>query len=103
AHERHRGVRMRVDEARDQDMVRELDRFVIRKPLARVCGGKDCFDLAFVHRQGVVGEHAARRLDRNEPAGESDETLPYRGEPCISTTTRRLGARHSMSALRSFW
>src|SRR6266850_825339 len=82
--------RMSGDEPRDQGVVGEIDRRVVGKPLARICGRQHCFDLAVAYRDGVVAEDAARRLDGNEPAGKSDEALFYLGEPWISTTTRRL-------------
>ena len=65
---------------------------------------QDRFDDAVAHRDGMVFEHRARGLDRHYPAGaEEERRRRYLGEPWISTTTRRLGARHSISALRSFW
>jgi hypothetical protein len=50
----------------------------------------------------MVHEHRARWLDWNQPARLEDEAAPYRGVPWISTITRRLGARHSISDLRPF-
>src|SRR5689334_25271970 len=91
------------DEARDEDVLVEDDRFVAADALACLRGRQQRFDLAVAHGDGVVGEDTARRLDRNEPAGEGDKAAAYLGVPWISTTTRRLGARHSITALRSFW
>ena len=73
---------------------------------------KDRFDPAVAHGDGVALQNRARRLDGYDPAGAEEKAgcrvpdrklLFYLGEPCTSTTTRRLGARHSISDLRSFW
>ena len=83
-------------------MVSQLDAFIPGKPRSGLGGRKNCFDLAVADRDGVVVQNRARRLDRDDPAGAEEGTLRYLGEPCTSTTTLRLGARHSIRALRSF-
>ena len=103
AHEGHRGMRVRIHEPRDEDVLAELDRLVVAETLACRGSGQQRFDLAVAHRDGVVGQDTARRLDGDQPAGVRDKAVAYLGVPWISTTTRRLGARHSIIALRSFW
>src|SRR6266850_8028214 len=75
----------------------------MREALTRIAGQQHRLDLAIVHGHGMLGEHRAGRLDRNEPARLEDEASGYLGVPCISTTTRRLGARQAIIAARSFW
>ena len=103
AHQRHRRVRVRVDQPGDEDVVGELDLLVMREALARLAGGQHRLDLAVAHGDGVVLEHRAGRLDRDDPARLEDEAASYRGVPWISTITRRFGARHAISAARAFW
>ena len=79
-------------------MARQVDALVGRKAGQRVGCGKDCLDAAVADCDGVVFKNRARWLDRYYPAGANDER--YLGVPWISTSTRRLGARHSISALR---
>src|SRR2546421_6380288 len=102
AHERHRGMRMRIDQSRDEHLVVERDALIAGKARSRLRRGQHRFDIAVAHRDRMLGENAAGRLDRNEPA-RLDEKRCYLGAPWISTSTRRFGARQSMSPLRSFW
>lgn len=83
-------------------MLVERDAFVAGKARSRLGRGQQRFDIAVAHGDGMLGEDTAGRLDRNEPA-RLDEKGCYLGAPWISTSTRRFGARHSMSPLRSFW
>ena len=101
AHQRHRCVRVRVDQPGDEDVLGELDALIAGEALARIGYGQHRLDFAVPHRDGMCCEYRAGRLDRHQPARLDDE-LAYLGVPCISTTTRRLGARHSISDLRSF-
>src|SRR5919197_5587005 len=103
AHQCHRGMRVRIDQSRDEHMLVERDALVARKARTRLRHGQHRFDVAVAHGDGVLGENAACRLDRNEPARLEEKRARYFGVPWISTSTRRFGARHSMSALRSFW
>jgi len=96
-------MRMRVDEPWSEDVLVEYYGFVADESLARLLSRQQRFDLAVANCDGVVGQDTVCRLDGNEPAGENDEAVSYLGVPWISTTTRRLGARQSISALRSFW
>src|SRR5437899_10756395 len=102
AHQRHGRMRMRIDQPRDQHMLVERDALIGAKARSRLRHGQHRFDRAVAHSDGVPGKEAARRLDWNEPA-RLDEKRIYLGVPWISTSTRRFGARHSISALRSFW
>src|ERR671930_291565 len=102
-HQRHRGMRVRIDQSRDEHMLVARDALVARKARTRLRHGQHRFDVAVAHSDGVLGENAACRLDRKEPARLEEKRARYFGVPWISTSTRRLGARHSMSALRSFW
>lgn len=92
---------VRVDEPGNQDVLVEPDCRVVVETLARLGRRQQRFYLAVANCDGVVGEYAARRLDRDEPAGKRQkavsEAFPYRGVPWISTTTRRLGARQLIS------
>jgi hypothetical protein len=63
---------MRIDQARDEDVLREVDSFVIRKFFRRVCDGKNLLDGTVAQRDGVVLENRARRLDRYDPAGAKE-------------------------------
>jgi hypothetical protein len=94
-------MRMGVDEPRDQDVLRELYALVIGKSPRGLCKGEKLLDDAIAYRDRVVLENRARRLDRDDPAGADKEA--YLGVPWTSTTTRRLGLRHSIRPLRSFW
>src|SRR5580765_2198570 len=67
----------------------------------RFVRGQDGLDSPVADRDGVLLQHRPGRLDRDDPAGaEEGACFRYRGVPCTSTTTRRLGARHSISAAR---
>ena len=81
-------------------MLGELYALVLREFLCRFRSRKDLLDGAVAHRDGVMLEDRARRLDRDDPAGAEEEAWCYLGVPWTSTTTRRLGARHSISCLR---
>src|SRR6185503_11640926 len=121
-------MRVRVDEARNQHMLGEIDD--IRAAIARadLRSRQDGFDLIVAHGDGVVLEHDPRRFDRDYPARANQESFAhldsvnckskappgrgfaslrrangYFGMPCTSTSTRRFGSRHAISALRSFW
>ena len=88
-------------------MAGKIDAFVAGKARCRFARGDERLDDAVAHRDGMMLEHRARRLDRHYPAGAKKEGLRgacprYLGVPWISTTTLRLGARHSISALRCF-
>ena len=102
AHQAHRRVRVRVDEPRYEGVLGQLDTLVIGEAGPRRPGRKHRFDLAVAERDGMLRQDCAGRLDRNQPAWQ-EEVVRYLGVPWISTTTRRLGDRHSISALRSFW
>lgn len=93
---------MRVDESRYEDVVGQLDVLVVRKLPQSFRGWKNPLDDAVAYGDGVMLKHRARGLDRDDPAG-GYELLLYLGVPWTSTTTRRLGLRHSMRFLRSFW
>ena len=83
-------------------MFGQFDLLVVREALARITGGQHGFDLAVAHGDGVVCQHLAGWLDWNQPARQNDKAVDYLGAPWISTTTRRFGARHAISAARSF-
>src|SRR3954468_10266047 len=102
AHQRHRRMRMRIDQSGDQHVLVERNALIGGKARSRLRRGQHRFDIAVAHGDSVFGENAAGRLDWNEPA-RLDEKRAYLGVPWISTSTRRFGVRHSMSALRSFW
>ncbi len=94
---------MRVHQSRHQDVAFQDELLVAGKARARLGRGKDCLDLAVAHRDGVLLQHRARRLDRHDPAGgEEGAGFRYLGVPCTSTTTLRFGPRHSISAARLF-
>src|ERR1041385_8247265 len=76
--------------------------FVAWEARSRFPFGQDSFDLAVADRDGVVLEDRPGRLDREDPARDEERALRYRGEPWTSTTTRRFGPRHSISAARFF-
>ena len=95
-------MRVRVDEPGNERVLRERDALVIGKACRGLGDWKHCLDAAVTHGDGVIGEDCAGRLDGDEPARLDDEAFAYLGAPWISTTTRRLGARHSMSCLRCF-
>src|SRR5690349_1477990 len=96
-------MRVRIDQSRDEHVLIERDALIAGKARSRLRRRQHGFDIAVAHGDGVLGEDAACRLDRNEPARLEEKRLAYFGVPWISTSTRRLGARHSMSTLRSFW
>ena len=62
-HERHRRMRMRVDEPRDEDVVRQLEALVGRKAAFRFDRGNKRFDAPIAHRDCVALEDAAGGLD----------------------------------------
>src|SRR4030095_13512315 len=80
----------------------KVDTLVVRKLAARR-RGHDAFYQTVADRDGVMLQDRTRRLDRDDPAGAKKELASYLGVPWTSTTTRRLGERHSISPLRSFW
>ena len=94
---------MCIDEPWNEEVLVEYYGLVAAESLARLRRRQQRLDLAVAYGDGVVGQDAVRRLDGNEPAGENDKAVSYLGVPWISTTTLRLGARHSIRALRSFW
>src|SRR5687767_11946988 len=95
---------MRVDQSRNQDVVGEVYPFEVLERIRNLTGRKNLLDGTVAYGDGVVLEDCARRLDRNDPAGAEERSLGrYLGVPWTSTTTRRLGDRHSISPLRSFW
>jgi hypothetical protein len=58
------------------------DFFVPREARSRLLRGKNRFDLAVAHRDGMVLQDRARRLDRDDPAGAEEEGLfRYLGVP----------------------
>jgi hypothetical protein len=60
---------MRVDEAGQQDVRGPLDDFLGCKAQPRLACRRDRNDRSMVDGHGVILEHAAVRLDRNDPAG----------------------------------
>lgn len=70
------------------------------KARASLFYGQERCDLAVAHRHGVVLEHHARGLDRNDPARAEEEVRRYLGVPWMSISTRRFGARQSISLVR---
>jgi len=85
-------------------MVGQIECFMTRKAGRRLARRENRLDLAVAQGDGMVFEYRARRLDGNDPArAEEERCCRYLGVPWISTTTRRFGARHWISALRSFW
>jgi len=103
AQQRHRRMGVRIHEARHQDVILQLQFLIPGEPDGGLLRGKNCFDPAVAHSDGMLLEHRARGLDRNDPAGAEEGALRYLGEPCTSTTTRRFGPRQSIVDLRSFW
>ncbi len=68
AHERHRVVRVRVDEARYQRMLPQVYAFRVRI-FAAACGDRQDFDdRVGGQRDGMVFENHAMRFDRDDPA-----------------------------------
>ncbi len=68
AHQRHGGVRMRVDEAGNQDLSLKIDGFMFLESRARLPRGQDRLDPAIANRHRVVFEHFASGLDGHYPA-----------------------------------
>ena len=83
-HERHRRMRMRVDEPRDEDVVRQLEALVGRKAAFRFDRGNKRFDAPIAHRDCVALEDAAGGLDRDGPARPDQETVRVNSLECIS-------------------
>ena len=82
-------------------MVFKDQAFIAREAGCGLRRGEDRLDLAVADRDGVLLQDRARRLDRDDPAGAEENALfRYLGVPWISTTTRRFGLRHSISAAR---
>jgi hypothetical protein len=71
---------MRVDQSRDEDVVGEADLLVLREPRKCFLRRKNQLDGAVAHRDGVMLEDCARRLDRDDPAGAEKLAL-YLGVP----------------------
>jgi hypothetical protein len=71
---------MRVDESRNEDMLREADLLVLRESRKRLLRGKHLLDGSVAHRDGVMLEDRARRLDRDDPAG-GEKLSFYLGVP----------------------
>jgi hypothetical protein len=71
---------MRVDQSRDEDVVREADLLVLLEPRECFLRRKNLLDGAVAHRDGVMLEDRARRLDRDDPAGAEKLSL-YLGVP----------------------
>jgi hypothetical protein len=71
---------MRVDQSRDEDVVGEADLLVLREPRKCFLRRKNLLDSAVAHRDGVMLEDRARRLDRDDPAGVEKLSL-YLGVP----------------------
>src|SRR5205814_2320191 len=92
-----------VHQARNEDVVGQDHAWVVAESPCGVSLGENAFDAPVAHSDRVALEHRARGLDRDDPARLNQEAVGYLGMPFISTTTRRFGVRHSMSALRSFW
>jgi len=70
---------MRVDEPRNKDVLRELYAFVVGELPCSLRQRKKLLDDATAHRDGMMLENCARRLDRYDPAGA--EEGPYLGVP----------------------
>jgi hypothetical protein len=71
---------MRVDQARDEDVVGEADLLVLREPRKCLLRRKHLLYDAIAHRDGVMLEDRARRLDRDDPAG-GEKLSFYLGVP----------------------
>jgi hypothetical protein len=67
--QRHGGMRVHVDEPGHQHVRGSGQRLVRRESLERLRERRDGHDPAMVDRDRMILEHAARRLDRNDPAG----------------------------------
>src|SRR5262249_60663585 len=63
--------------------------------------GKSGQDAAAVHREAVIVEDRACRLDRDDPARADEQIDSYRAVPLREMIARRFGARHAISSLRS--
>jgi hypothetical protein len=71
--QRHRVVRVAVDQARDQRVLGKLDPLARRIGDARVGDWQDRLDLATVDRDRVLLQHYGMRLDRNHPTGFDEQ------------------------------
>jgi hypothetical protein len=62
-------MRVQVDEARDQDVSRELGAPSGRIALPRRADGEKLADTPVHYHDGVIREDRLRRIDRDDPAG----------------------------------
>jgi hypothetical protein len=70
---------VRIDQSRDQDVVSEVYALVAGElPLGFLCRQKPFYG-AVAHRDGMMLEDRARRLDRYDPAGREEEPVPANG------------------------
>ena len=96
AQQRHRVVRVRVDQAGDQRvLVDATTRFARREARARVGDRQQRDDAIAVDRDGVVFEHHAVRLDRDDPAGFDQQVAGFRGAGRHRLTSRATRIRRN--------
>jgi hypothetical protein len=63
---------VRVDQARDENVVRKLYHLIAGELPGGFGSGKDLLDAAVAYRNGMAPEDRARRLDRYDPAGAEE-------------------------------
>ena len=118
AHQRHRRMRVQVDQTGNQRVTRQVEAARCIVARGRVRGRKDGDDFPVLDRDTVVIEHRCVGFDGNDPArvnqaidrfhsipkprvsaGPQDARRPG---PLMEMIARRLGARHAISCLRFF-
>jgi hypothetical protein len=72
AHQRHGGMRMQIDEARDQGVVVELDAPRSREACLRFARRQHRGYGSPVNDNGMTAKHRVRRGDRHDPTGLDD-------------------------------
>ena len=89
AHQRHRGVRVQVDESGNQDVPGQVDPGVPGVGLEGLRCREHGFDRAVTHGHAVMLEDHAGRFDRHDPPGADQGRgfTGHRGHPfCVGTS-----------------
>jgi hypothetical protein len=63
---------VRVDEARNEHVIRQFHALVVWKKTGSFSFGENLLDAAIAHGDGMVLKNRARRLDRYDPAGAEE-------------------------------